>query len=222
MFHVFVLIWLGFFAGAAEQQDSRKADWFKISPEEFAKLEQPKQPLDTNRLNHELLSAAVWHETNRRRREHELERLEHSPAADRAADFQARAMAKDRFVSHSNPEPGHETLEDRLRAAKIKPRFAAENVAMTFAIKYKSGEPVYPREENGPTLFSYEPGGPPIPPHSYASFAETLVQEWMASPGHRKNILDARARRFGFSARPASSEIGMDVLYSVQVFYTPL
>ncbi|MFN7142106.1 MAG: CAP domain-containing protein [Limisphaerales bacterium] len=193
-----------------------------MSAEDFRQLQEAQSPLAPQNLNGPLLTAAVFHETNRQRAKHGLSPLRHSGNADKAAEFHAQIMARDQFVAHTNPEPDRETLSDRAKLAGINPQFVAENVAMTFAIRYESGKPVYPRQENGKMVFSYEPGGEPIRPHTYLTFAEALVGDWMNSPSHRENILQPKAEYFGYSGSPAKAEIGMDVIYSVQVFYAPM
>jgi uncharacterized protein YkwD len=131
-------------------------------------------------------------------------------------------MARAGAVSHQHPDPALETLADRLRHVGVRPAFSAENTAMSFAIQYKSGTPVYSRERDGTVVFSYEPDGEPIPQHTYRSFAEALLDEWMRRSGHRRNILDERARQLGTGHEHATNAQGMDTMYSVQVFFAGL
>ena len=44
--------------------------------------------------------------------------------------------------------------------------------------------------------------GTTIAPQTYASLAREVVRRWMASPGHRENILNARMREHGFALAP--------------------
>jgi len=73
-------------------------------------------------------------------------------------------------------------MADRARAVGLHTSFLAENVASAFGRRYKSGAKFFVREEAGRKIYSYEPNGPAIPMHSYLSFAEALVDEWMSSP----------------------------------------
>jgi len=61
----------------------------------------------------------------------------------------------------------------------------------------------YARVEDERLVFSYEPEGDPIKPHTYVGFALSLLDHWMNSPGHRKNILDKNPAHLGCAARLA-------------------
>jgi uncharacterized protein YkwD len=59
----------------------------------------------------------------------------------------------------------------------VESSYNGENIATVFGIQYKSGTMVSSFDD--------------IPPHTYNSCAESLVDSWMHSPGHRANILDS-------------------------------
>jgi uncharacterized protein YkwD len=178
--------------------------------------------IDVAAIDQDLLSAAVFHETNRRRARYSRSLLTYRAELQEAARIQARGMARAGAVTHQHPDPGLKTLADRLRHVGVQPRFSAENTAMSFAIQYKSGTPVHSRKQDGRVVFSYEPEGEPIRPHTYRSFAEALLDEWMRRSGHRSNILDERARQLGTGHEHARNAQGMDTMYSVQVFFAEL
>jgi uncharacterized protein YkwD len=189
----------------------------------FANLSQARAPIVFERVALDLLSAAIFHETNRRRANNKLPPLAFDPAAKRAADLQAKIMAQTGDVSHENPgNPQHATLYKRLAAVGLNPRFAAENLAYTFAVQYRSGDRLYVREENGEKIHSYQPNGPSLPPHTYISFAKTVVDQWLNSPGHRRNLLHREPKFLGVGCRPAKDKSGLPMVYCCQVFYTPL
>ncbi len=176
-----------------------------------------------DRVDLPLLSAAVFHETNRRRARHRLPALTYDPAARRAATLQAQIMARTKEISHENEGvPEHATLERRLASVGLKPRFAAENLAYTFAVRYRAGERLYVREENGQKVFSAKPGGPPVRAHTYLSFAQAVVDQWMNSQGHRENLLHRDAQALGVGCRAVTNDSGFPMVYCCQVFYTPL
>ena len=189
----------------------------------FAALPQASAPIVFERVDLNLLSAAIFHETNRRRANHKLPPLAFDTGAKRAANLQAQIMAKTGDVSHENPgNPEYETLKKRVAAAGLHPRFAAENLAYTFAVQYRSGERVYVREKNGEEIFSYKPDGPPLAAHTYTSFAKSVVDQWMNAPGHRQNLLHREPTFLGVGCRPATGESGLPMIYCCQVFYAPL
>lgn len=223
---------LGAVAGFAADQiisrpparnDQRAAEWFtKYNASTFAKLPEARQLIDAYRVNYELLDAAVFHETNRRRQEKGLPALKHDEKARAAAKMQSQDMARGSFVGHENPNPKRKTMSDRAELAGLRSRVLAENVASSFGRRYKSGQSFYSREVNGRKIYSYEPDGPPIPMHTYLSFAAALLDNWMNSPGHRKNILHKDVEYLGCACELPRNPNAMETFYCTQVFFTPL
>ena len=188
----------------------------------FANLPEARAPIVFEQVNLNLLSAAIFHETNRRRASHRLPALAHDSSAKRAANIQAQIMARTGEISHDHAGNfEHATLSKRVASVGLKPRFAAENLAYTFAVQYRSGERLYVREENGEKVFSYHPGGPPLRPHTYITFAKSVVDQWMNSPGHRRNLLSREPTYLGVGCRPAKAESDLPMIYACQVFYAP-
>ena len=192
-------------------------NFFQLSPAQFATRSETQKELQFNALQADLLNAAVLHETNRRRAEKGLRPLQHHPKAQQVAAIQSQIMAKRGSISHDNPEnPKLGTLPKRVRSVGVNPGLAAENVATAFGLRYESGKAFYKREDRGTTLFSYAPNGPAIRPHSYNSFAKALVDAWMNSPGHRKNILLSDAEYLGVSCIAAVAESELPIFYCTQ------
>lgn len=194
----------------------------KHDADSFARLAAARRVIDPDAVDYDLLDAAVFHETNRRRREKGLSALKHDAKARTAAQTQSRDMAKGGFVGHENPDPRKKTLGDRAKLAGLRPRVLAENVASTFGRRYTSGKAFYSREENGRKIYSATPDGPPIPMHTYLSFAEALLDSWMKSPGHRKNILHREVEYLGCACALPRNPNAMETFYCTQVFFTPL
>jgi uncharacterized protein YkwD len=190
----------------------------KIPPEEFVKIEKLKTPIDFENIDLALLDAAVFHETNRHRVENELPSLNFEPVLREAAVVQVRGMIRMQAVSHKHPDADKTTMGDRFELLGIDTDMLAENVAMVFGIRYESGMEVYKRRKESRMVFSEKPGGTPIAPHTYASFSEHLLEEWMASPSHRRNILTKDLRTLGTSSLHDRSALGMDAFYSAQEF----
>lgn len=193
------------------------------TPESFAKTRPPQQAIDPQKVDLDLLAAAVFHETNRRRAEHEFKRLEYLPALRKAAAVQAEIMMKKGAIKHVNPErPKLRGPTDRYRAFGLDPRFLAENVATIFGLDYRSGSKVYVEMEDGARHFTRTPGGAPIEMRTYLGFARTLLTEWMNSPHHRANILQSKARYLGCSCRAGKNAQGFHTFYCAQEFYTAM
>ncbi|MEX2536548.1 MAG: CAP domain-containing protein [Trueperaceae bacterium] len=211
---------LSAWAGACQPAESMRAG----SSSEFGELPAANEPVDLNTIDYPLLAEAIFHETNGRRSKNDLEALEHLPALDRASCGHAEAMVEQDFFAHRNPgEPGLETPADRVRAQGLELRVVAENIAEVFGLRYQSGERVYLRREDGRTLFSKEPGGEPLGLRSYLEIAETLLDGWMSSEGHRANILSRRPEYFGSGCELGrAEEEGMPMFVCVQLFFSPL
>jgi uncharacterized protein YkwD len=196
----------------------RVLELHKMPHEEFGKVEKLKTPIDFDNIDLALLDAAVFHETNRHRVENDLPPLGFEPVLREAAAVQVRGMIRMQEVSHKHPDADKKTLSDRFELLEIDTDILAENVAMVFGIRYESGTDFYKRRKAGGLVFSEKPDGPPIPPHTYASFSEALLVDWMASPGHRRNILRKSLRTLGTSSLHDKSALGMDTFYSAQEF----
>lgn len=210
-------------AFAAQPAEPSPDRWFtNFTSHSFRRLAEAVKPMEGDRIDRALLDAAVFHETNRRRREHGLPELRFDAKVMRAARLHAEAMARHKFVGHENAfEPRLESMPDRARIAGLQPRFLAENVASAFGRHYESGEKFYVRSANGQTIYSHRPDGPQISMRTYVEAAEAVVEGWMNSPGHRKNILHKSPQYLGCACEPSPMERAMQKLYCVQVFYAP-
>ena len=208
--------------GESSPSEHRLINLHQMAPSDFSKLETLKEAIDFDHIDTALLDAAVFHETNRRRVDQGLSALNFKPILREAARIQARGMVRQEKVTHLHPDGDKKTMADRFDFLGIETMTFAENVAMTFGIRYQSGEPIYPRVENGKKVFSREPDGTPIQPHTYVSFATQLLDAWMASPGHRKNILLESITCLGTSSLHDRSGLGMDTFYSAQEFSADL
>lgn len=204
---------------AAQAPSGPSATLFDRPAEAFFALESTGRPIDAPKVDHDLLAAALFHETNLRRRENSLPPLRHDPRLEAAARMHATDMARNNYLSHTNPHnPERRTPADRALLAGFQFRFLAENIATQFTIQYESGRTVC-RVPAG-TGFSYRPDGPPVPRHTYRSFASALLDQWMNSPGHRENILSTEPERFGSDCRLRQEKSGLDQFYCVQLFGT--
>lgn len=208
--------------GVATGPASAVTSWYAMSSERFVALPEAQREMSFSALDRNLLAAAIFHATNRQRVKHGFAVLEYDPAVSEAARHQASVMASRTFLGHENRwDPSLKTPLDRILKVGLKPRYLAENVAMEYVRNMGPGQDFYTRTENGATVFSATPDGPPIPMHSYVTFAEMLLDGWMNSPGHRANILSEPPRRLGCAGEPARDANGMEKLYCAQVFFTP-
>ena len=180
--HALTFLLVLFLYACAAQQEIYE----DVSKNEGEKL---YESIDLKNIDISLLQKAIFIETNKIRKEHHLRQFLFSPYLEQIAQEHSNDMVTYGFFSHDSPVPGKETLRDRLLDINIKNSFAAENIAKTFARQITPQKPVFPPSVNG-GYFSYTHKGAPIALHTYQSFAASVVNDWMNSPGHRVNILN--------------------------------
>lgn len=174
------------------------------------------QPVTPETFDATTLQIALFHASNAARAQHGRAPLAYDARLALAAQLHAERMIQLSFFSHTDPHdaalaaPG-----DRARAMGIPNPFIAENIAQQQSIDYQSGRPVYQRGGRG--KFSYTPDGPILPPRTYAQLADTLIQQWMDSPGHRKNMLSTDALQLGCGAAITWKD-DFPTVYAVQNF----
>ena len=175
------------------------------------------QPIDLANPDTALLSAVIEQLSDVARSEAGRANLEPSAALRKAADKYARKMVRENFLAHHDPNTSSlKTPSQRAAAAGVKNPHIAENLADVPGFQVESGEPFYVLDP-GPPIISREPDGEPIPAHTYGSFAQTVVQGWLNSPGHRKNLLDDEALQIGVGAARAERN-GIPTFVVVQKF----
>ncbi len=214
-----LLIGVGFLATRPTERSFPDESYADYTWESFQQLEAIHQPIDLASPDLSLLNAAVFFVTNRERLERGKPPLTFSPQLRDCADHQARAMARHDFVSHFNPyEARYRTLDRRSSAYGTEAH--AENVASNFLHAYRSN-----------TFYTPIPGRPfyqyldfddrPIPILTYLQFAESLLDDWMGSAGHRRNILFPELQFLGCAIRlpeGAGRSRDMPLAFCVQNF----
>ena len=204
---------------------SGQPDYFAMSPDEFAQCDAANQSINYDRPDQTLISAGILHETNRWRATEGLKSLVHHPQVDDAAMIHVKDMVAKNYLAHE--ETGTKTPHpiDRVRAAGLSPILVAENIGTASGIQYKGGEPVFPLRQWKREGLSYKENGPAIPPHTYRTFTQVVVKQWIDSPRHRENIMLPDARYLGSAALPANlkgaTETEFHKFYTGQVFFTP-
>jgi uncharacterized protein YkwD len=160
-----------------------------------------QKAIQFDEIDYPRLHQAIFYATNWVRARHGLAPLAHHPLLEKAARRYAKRMVKRNFMAHEDPYAAESlrTPEQRLRAAGVVNPMPAENLASHFGIQYQAGEQVY-RLPGRKGRFSRTPKGQPIPNHTYRSFAESVVDAWMSSPGHRANVLAEQALQLGCGA----------------------
>ncbi len=149
------------------------------------------------RINQKLLTRAILSEVNYERCKAGLAPLTPENALVRIAEGHSKWMAKARNVSHKSTIAGRRSLRARIKSTGIRIRTGAENIGMVHRFRI---DRIRFRIRSASSCHFETFSGKRIPPHSYASLARTVVGYWMASHGHRANILNRDVQKMGTAA----------------------
>ena len=199
-------------------------DWQQqLPPEEFARLPEVQAVIDFATFDQPLMVAAIFHETNRVRRQRGLAPFTHRARLDEAADLKAAIGVMQGELSHSNPIPLTATPADRVRAVGLSYRLVAENIARLGILDLPAGTTqVGVRKREGRDEYYQLDTNRTVGPRTYAGFAAAVVQAWMNSPLHRANIVNPEFLSLGCGARVCLDLANRhEQIYATQVFFTP-
>lgn len=168
-----------------------------------------------------LLARAIFDEANRARREAGLPPFAAVRAADAAAEIQAGLGWLPGQAPHTNPFPGSATLGDRIEQVGLQAARAGENAARLPILDTRGATAFGIRHEDGIRTPINLVTGEPLRPHTYASFAADIVQRWLASPGHRENLLNPRYTVLGCAVRLTQPAHDFAQVFAVQVLVEP-
>ena len=193
-------------------QEWQATDYARYDASSFFALPVVNQPLDPRAIDYPLLHAAVFYATNLERKKHGVALFKHGPALEVAAQGHSQAMSQHHFFSHTSVIPGMERMGQRLKKAGVPSGYLAENIAQFSGLNYTAGKSVYTPATNG-GYFSYTPKGTPLRPRTYAEVGKTVVQQWMDSPGHRRNILNPNLKYLGAGLSAFEKKSFYNMLY---------
>lgn len=163
-----------------------------------------------------LLDAALLAEVNRARCNAGLGALAPAPGLRPVATAHAGWMARAGVLSHSPALGGGlGDLGARLAAGGHANRAGAENIAMVHRFPIE-GQPIF--VHNARACQFTDRQGRAIGAHSYQSLAAHLVTQWMASSGHRANLLNPRLVSVAHAAAITPDPGTCGRVYAVQVF----
>ncbi len=149
-------------------------------------------------VDYHLLNACIVYHTNAYRVKMKKQPLKFSKALRNAAAFHALQMNERNFYNHmNNGVKQMKTPQLRIKYFNYEGEYVGENITKTFAINYKEGQP-YDKREN---TFYYTIGKQDtVPCLSYDELAAHIVDSWIKSPPHKKNMLDVNYTHIGCAA----------------------
>ena len=161
--------------------------------------------IPTDRVDQELFSRAIIVEVNYYRCKAGLEPLRLADGLIKVARVHASWMAEQRKLTHQSTLRGYASVQERVLASGLPVRRGSENIGYLPRYRFDVGRKI--RIRNKARCEFTTVGGKRITPHSYASLARSIVELWMRSAGHRRNVLDrnvnAVGAALGYDARGA-------------------
>lgn len=167
----------------------------------FYRIEELYDAIDFDKVNFPLLQAAIFFVTNEERKKAKLKPFEFQSIIENVASGHAQDMVKYGFYSHTSRIRIKRTVLDRFHLEGLNPKFYGENICSTYGLQYQTGRKVNPPYPSGEFTYAFTSKREVIPPHTYLTFAKSVVKLWMDSPGHRQNILNPNFKSLGCGAR---------------------
>jgi uncharacterized protein YkwD len=193
--HPSVIIILACCLSVIAQQKDNTGYYSRLSVNNFRMDESLNQPVDPWHPDYPRLNAAIFFATNEQRLKRNLHPLDHSAQLEESASRHSVDMYEKNFFGHINPsDKKKRTPNDRARLAGVLNPYLTENIATAFGLQYEQNRDVVIR---GPGKFSYPGKEELLPPRTYLSVADALIENWMNSEGHKKNILSDHALQLG-------------------------
>lgn len=169
-----------------------KKDYYSYNIDSFFAIAALHQQISNLFVDIELLNASIFWVTNKERIKYNLPQFNYHKKLKEMATIQSEQMRIHNFFAHENPfDAKYRTLNDRLNAVKDECFYGfncyAENIADVPIIE--ANVQLIIETRHGVAHF-FKINGTEIIPYTYLEYANTVVNAWMNSPGHRANILN--------------------------------
>ncbi len=168
---------------------------YKYSTDNFRSSEVLNSVIDPKDFNPDILNAVLFHLTNEERIKHKRDILQYSGYLTESSTLHSKQIIKHKFFGHINPyKDKFKTPDDRARFLGVSNPYVSENITEASILNYNDGQQVYVISKGA---FSLKQDGPLLTPRTYLSLGEAMMDNWMNSKGHKKNILDKNAIQLG-------------------------
>lgn len=176
------------------------------------------QIIAKNTFDETLLVESLTFCTNRIRASRKLPLLQSSAPLQISSKKHSCEMARLSHLSHQSPTLSSRTLNQRIanEGIVLENTAIAENIAVDFVLAI-SDLPYHIRKNSKGSQYIDAKTGKPIKAQSYFDFAQRLVHLWMASPGHRDNIINPVFTNVGFGVCYGNYK-GLEAIYVTQNF----
>ncbi len=153
------------------------------------------QIVPTARFDQHLFSQAILVEVNYYRCRAGLAPVRLAGGLIEVASRHADWMARTRRLSHTSTLSGLATVRARVLASGLPVRRGSENIGYLPRFQFDGNRRIRVRDRAHCVFTTTR--GRRIEPHTYASLAADIVDKWMRSAGHRRNLLDAHVNAVG-------------------------
>jgi uncharacterized protein YkwD len=170
-------------------------------------------------FNDTLLERLIIEELNTKRRYHGKNPVKYEARIYPPAKFHVEALVTQGFFSHVNPQSSDmRDLETRIKTTGLDLDGWAENILYTDNLGL-NGAPYYTETIRGEKVVRSHKTGKIVRPNTYRELAIAMVEQWMGSKGHRRNMLYPE---FNISAAAVSiktdDSLDFPLIYAVLVF----
>lgn len=185
---------------------------------DFQNLNKTQQPLNPDNLNVVLLENTLTYRTNLIRQNYHISMFISDNKLRTTARSHSKEMVRLKYLSHQSPNAKNRNLMDRLKNAGLflGNTYIGENIGVDYFLGI-AGVPFYKKKSKGKIQYINSKTGKPIRYHTYLEFAQRMLENWMKSPGHRKNILNKDFERIGIGIA-AGTYKGFPAIYVTQHF----
>lgn len=209
-YHRIILILISTFfvpcSSPAQQLDDKYYTNKDLS--DFIDTERANMTINPDNIDVELLNALLFHLTNEQRLAHEQAVFVYHNNLKLAAEAHSKEMADKQFFSHKNRfnkkmrEPS-----DRIFSYQDDYLSIGENIVENNLYEYSGRYLEYRILEKDGKQTLVDGAGVAIPHASYLSLANRLMQQWMNSPPHKKNILSTDFSLLGCACAVDDSQL---------------
>lgn len=177
---------------------------YEINSNDFLASKAVNEVIDARNPNYELLDAVLFHVSNLQRKKYHLPLFSYSPILYNVASEHSEAMIAMNFYSHENPYSKiNRNLSNRILSKTRAYSQMAENIA-EFDIIHSKDDMfciIEPKKRGGDYQYYDCDTDKILPMQTYKELAMNIVNDWMASPGHRANLLNKNYKAMACSAR---------------------
>jgi len=188
----------------------------------FSAYKTSDRELTNNNIDYTLIESAIIHFTNLERNKFNLTLCVPDNRLKQASYRHSREMVRLQYFSHRSPVAKNRELLDRLKQTNFTMSniIVAENIGVDYLLRIAK-RPFYTSYRDGKLRYIDAGTHQVIGFQTHIEFARDMVQQWMNSPAHRKNILNPKFNLIGVGIAKGPYQ-DVQALYVTQNFCGPL